>query len=100
MQKPKNRRRSRRAKPRKRQTIRQQRERRLARVAEGPPHPFKLYRPARLAYLLGVDTSTLWRWRKAGLIEEPVQVGPSVHGWTGQQVARILKQQPAPEVAP
>jgi hypothetical protein len=53
-------------------------------------HPLQLYRPGRLARLLDVHLTTLWRWRKDGLLPPPVQVGPNVRGWTYEQVAHLL----------
>jgi predicted site-specific integrase-resolvase len=54
-----------------------------------PLSPLRLYRPSRLAKLLDVNPSTLWRWRKNGVLPAPVCIG-GVHGWTHDQIAKLL----------
>ncbi len=63
------------------------REKRRATIAD---NPLRLYRPGTVAELLSVDQSTLWRWRRDGLIEEPIKVG-GIIGWTHEQLQRMLK---------
>ena len=53
-------------------------------------HPLQLYRPNRLAKLLDVANTTIWRWRRDGVLPEPIQVGPGVRGWTHAQVEHLL----------
>jgi predicted DNA-binding transcriptional regulator AlpA len=62
------------------------------------PHPFRIYRPERLAELFGVDRATIWRWRKAGLLPPFVQIG-GVSGLTEEQVSEVLKQRATEEAA-
>jgi predicted DNA-binding transcriptional regulator AlpA len=50
-----------------------------------------LYRPHRLARLLDVDPSTIWRWRQQGVLPEPVVIG-GVRGWTEAQLQHLLGQ--------
>ena len=38
-------------------------------------------RSSALSKTLGISESTLWRWRKAGLIPEPINLGPRIVGW-------------------
>jgi predicted DNA-binding transcriptional regulator AlpA len=57
---------------------------------EGQPHPMRLYRTTRLANLFGVDASTIWRWRKAGVLPPPIQIG-GVHGWTEAQLQPLMQ---------
>lgn len=63
------------------------RDKRRAIIAD---NPLRLYRPSTVAELLSVDQSTLWRWRRDGLIEEPIKVG-GIIGWTHEQLQRMLK---------
>ena len=41
----------------------------------------KLLRPGDLASRLGVSKSTLWRWRRAHLLPQPLYLGPRIIGW-------------------
>lgn len=52
-------------------------------------HPLRLYRPRRLAHLLDVDESTVWRWRKSGVLPPPVEIG-GVRGWTEAQLQAVF----------
>jgi predicted DNA-binding transcriptional regulator AlpA len=49
----------------------------------------RLYRTHRLAELLDVNPSTIWKWRKTGVLPEPVHIG-SVHGWTESQLEELF----------
>jgi predicted DNA-binding transcriptional regulator AlpA len=52
-------------------------------------HPLRLFRPTRLARLLGVDPSTIWRWRKTGVLPPPVEIG-GIIGWTEEMLRDVL----------
>jgi predicted DNA-binding transcriptional regulator AlpA len=51
-------------------------------------HPLRLFRTGRLAALIGVNESTIWKWRKSGVLPPPIQIG-SIHGWTEEQVREL-----------
>jgi predicted DNA-binding transcriptional regulator AlpA len=55
------------------------------------PHPFKLYRPARVAELFDCDVTTVWRWRRKGVLPPPVKF-EGVVGWTHSDIADVLAQ--------
>lgn len=38
-------------------------------------------RSSALSKTLDISESTLWRWRKAGLIPKPMNLGPRIVGW-------------------
>jgi predicted DNA-binding transcriptional regulator AlpA len=76
---------------RKKNTQRQARRDRLQIVFAD--HSLRLYRPTRLAALLDVNESTIWRWRRDGRLPEPVTVA-GVTGWTHDQIAALLKADP------
>jgi predicted DNA-binding transcriptional regulator AlpA len=77
-----------------RERQRQQESQRQQSLSGFAAHPYRLYRVRRLAELLDVDRATIWRWRLAGVLPEPVQVG-GVKGWTEAQVAHVLEQRGA-----
>ncbi len=54
-------------------------------------NPFRLYRTGRLAKLLDVDPSTIWKWRQNGTLPEPIQIG-GIKGWSEQQLEEIFAQ--------
>jgi predicted DNA-binding transcriptional regulator AlpA len=54
-------------------------------------HPLQLIRPGRLARLLDVNSVTIWRWQRDGVLPPPTQIGAYVKGWTYQQVEHLLK---------
>jgi predicted DNA-binding transcriptional regulator AlpA len=60
-------------------------------VVPRPLHPLTLFRPHRLAALLGVNPSTVWRWRQQGVLPAPVEIA-GIHGWTQQQIEEVLKR--------
>lgn len=62
-----------------------------ARTAPHQSHPFRLYRVGRLAELLDVNASTIWRWRQSGVLPPPVEIG-GIHGWTEQQIAELMQR--------
>lgn len=68
-------------------------KRRLDRVRlDYHPHPFRFYRPTRLAKLFDVDVSTIWRWEKDGILPPAVQIGPGVRGWTEDRLKKLLDE--------
>src|SRR5262245_57397480 len=64
---------------------RRRKERRKQLQATLSVHPLRLYRPTTVCELLSIDPSTLWRWRRDGLIEQPIRVG-TIIGWTNEQL--------------
>jgi prophage regulatory protein len=48
-------------------------------------------RQHQLAEALGVSTVTLWNWRKAGILPEPVQLGPRFVGWKREVINEWLE---------
>lgn len=65
-------------------------------VSQQTPHPLRFYRPGRLAELLDVDPSTVWRWwRHQAVLPPPIQIG-GIRGWREDQVAHLLQAEVAP----
>jgi len=54
--------------------------------------PYKLYRTKRLAELFDCDGSTIWRWRKTGILPEPAFQNGGITAWTEEQIAPLYKQ--------
>jgi hypothetical protein len=54
-------------------------------------HPLQIFRPGRICKLLDIDKSTLWRWRKQGILPPFVTVG-GIEGLTGEQLQTLLAQ--------
>jgi predicted DNA-binding transcriptional regulator AlpA len=54
-------------------------------------NPLRLYRTHRLAELLDVNPSTIWKWTKRGILPQPVRIG-TVHGWTESQLETLFRQ--------
>lgn len=52
-----------------------------------------IVRPAELADLLGVSKATLWKWRKRGLLPEPMSLGPRFVGWSSEVLNAWLDSQ-------
>lgn len=61
------------------------------------PSPYKIYRTSRLAELFDVDASTIWRWRKRGVLPKFKRIG-GIEGLTEVQLADFLAQQDADNV--
>lgn len=40
-----------------------------------------IVRPKELAIMAGVTTTTLWNWRRKGILPEPSVIGPRFIGW-------------------
>jgi hypothetical protein len=56
------------------------------------PHLLQVYRPDRLAVLLDINPSTLWRWwARHHILPPPTRFGPFVRGWTYEQVKALLE---------
>jgi predicted DNA-binding transcriptional regulator AlpA len=79
---------------------REARERRasMRRVLPGDPdarlNPFTIFRPQRLAELLDVDRSSIWRWRRNGTLPPPVEIA-GIKGWTYSQIEHLFAQRSA-----
>ena len=54
-------------------------------------NPLRLYRTHRLAELFDVNPSTIWKWRKRGILPEPICFG-GVHAWTEPQLEALFKK--------
>ena len=40
-----------------------------------------ILRRSELSKRLGVSETTIWRWTRAGLFPNPIQLGPNTVGW-------------------
>ena len=47
-------------------------------------------RANELSGALGISSSTIYRWRKAGLLPEPLSLGPRVIGWKIKDIENWL----------
>lgn len=54
-------------------------------------HPLRVYRPGRLARLLDVNPSTIWRWEKDGVLPRAIEYG-GVRGWTETTLAKWFEE--------
>jgi|AntRauTorckE5430_2_1112549.scaffolds.fasta_scaffold57247_2 prophage regulatory protein len=52
----------------------------------------RLIRPNELAKMLGVSTVTLWKWRRDGILPEPMRIGPRFIGWERVVIHYWLKR--------
>jgi prophage regulatory protein len=50
----------------------------------------KLLRPAQLAAKLGINTTTLWRWRKNDQIPAPIKLSNRLIGWRESTIEEWL----------
>ncbi|EIT7137988.1 TPA: AlpA family phage regulatory protein [Vibrio parahaemolyticus] len=50
-------------------------------------------RTNELSEALGISLSTLWRWRKKGIVPEPLSLGPRVVGWRMKDINSWLENQ-------
>ncbi len=48
-------------------------------------------RANELSGALGISPSTIYRWRKAGLLPEPLSLGPRVIGWKLKDINNWLE---------
>jgi prophage regulatory protein len=44
--------------------------------------------------LVGVNSSTLWRWQRAGRFPSPIKLGPNSVGWRERDVLKWLDSRP------
>jgi predicted DNA-binding transcriptional regulator AlpA len=56
------------------------------------PNPYRFYRVGALAQLFSVNRSTIWRWRRSGVLPPFVKFG-SLLGLTESQLAEVIEQQ-------
>jgi hypothetical protein len=63
------------------------------------PHDFELFRPSRIARLLNVNTSTVWRWRKNRVLPAFIEIG-GISGLTGAMLRKFLAERTAPQQPP
>jgi predicted DNA-binding transcriptional regulator AlpA len=56
------------------------------------PNPYKFYRVGALAQLFSVNRSTIWRWRRSGILPPFVKFG-SLFGLTESQLAEVIQRQ-------
>jgi DNA-binding transcriptional MerR regulator len=54
-------------------------------------NPLRGYRTHRLAELLDVNPSTIWKWRKRGILPPPIRIG-SIDIWTEAQLEALFKK--------
>ncbi len=54
-------------------------------------HPLQLFRVGRLAEIFDVDPSTIFRWRKEGVLPPFREVG-GVRGLTGEQITEVYNK--------
>ena len=56
------------------------------------PNPYRFYRVGALAQLFSVNRSTIWRWRRSGVLPPFVKFG-SLLGLTESQLAEVIQRQ-------
>ncbi len=71
------------------------RQRRDQNFAASGSHPLKVYRVKRIAELFDVHESTIWLWRKNGILPEPKFKAGKIEGWTHDQLLGLFKQEAA-----
>jgi predicted DNA-binding transcriptional regulator AlpA len=54
------------------------------------PNPIRIYRTNRLAKLLDLHPSTIWRMRQRREIPEPIEIAPGIVGWSETVVKEWL----------
>ncbi|EHH1282630.1 AlpA family phage regulatory protein [Vibrio parahaemolyticus] len=57
-----------------------------------------IIRQNELIKQLGISKSTLWRWRQAGFIPEPLNLGPRVIAWESYVINEWLESKRYGEV--
>ncbi|WP_158008539.1 AlpA family phage regulatory protein [Vibrio cyclitrophicus] len=50
-------------------------------------------RANELSEALGISLSTLWRYRKSGVIPAPISLGPRIVGWRTSDIQNWLNNQ-------
>lgn len=51
----------------------------------------KFLRQKEVARILGISTTTLWRYRKAGTIPQPINLSDQVIGWRASTIESWLE---------
>ena len=51
----------------------------------------RLLSVADLCRVLGVGRSTIWRWRRDGILPPPIELTPSTSRWPEDQIAEWLR---------
>lgn len=49
-------------------------------------------RSGDLSKALNISLTTLWRWRKMGLIPDPINLGPRIVGWRIDDIQNWLNE--------
>lgn len=52
----------------------------------------KFLRQKEVAELLGISTTTLWRWRRAGIMPQPMALSGQVIGWRTSVIEAWLEE--------
>lgn len=58
-----------------------------------------IIRPAQLANELGASKTTLWRWRQAGILPDPVLLDPRLVGWEKAVIEQWIQSRSKMEVS-
>ena len=54
----------------------------------------RILREPDVERMTGMKRTTLWRWRKRGLVPQAVQLGPRAIGWRASDVEEWVKNRP------
>jgi prophage regulatory protein len=61
-------------------------------------------RQKQVLALLGISSSTLWAWVKAGRMPRPIELGPNSRAWLEHEIDQMVferaKERDQPESAP
>lgn len=60
----------------------------------GPDDPPRILRGEEVYRMLGVDESTVYRWRRAGKFPQPVRLGRNSIGWPESEIRDWLANRP------
>lgn len=52
----------------------------------------KFLRQKDVAQILGISTTTLWRYRNAGIISQPIRLSDQVVGWRASTIEAWLEK--------
>lgn len=55
----------------------------------------RIIRANEAADRIGVSTTTLWRWQRAGIMPRPRSIGPNVRGWVEAELDDWIESRPA-----